>query len=153
MAMANHENNKPKQFQGSSRYTCFFGTDDYGFQESRVQMVRGYGFHIIAAENGRFRRNAVCCGPVYGSWSSLRFCYGPVQDSRFSLRVGFDPVCTQQHLSSGTAKPPMPSTLGMYSPLRTDSSIFRHPPSPQQPPLVPIAHPGRIAFVDLAAPQ
>ena len=25
-----------------------FGTDGYGFQEPRVQMVRGYGFHIIA---------------------------------------------------------------------------------------------------------
>ena len=24
-----------------------FGTDGYGFQEPRVQMVRGYGFHII----------------------------------------------------------------------------------------------------------
>ena len=36
-------------FQGSSRYTFFFGTDGYGFQEPRIQMVRGcYGFHIIA---------------------------------------------------------------------------------------------------------
>ena len=25
-----------------------FGADDYGFQEPRVQMIRGYGFHIIA---------------------------------------------------------------------------------------------------------
>ena len=25
-----------------------FGTDGYGFQEPRVQMVRGYGFHLIA---------------------------------------------------------------------------------------------------------
>ena len=29
--------------------TCFlFGIDGYGFQEPRLQMVRGYGFHIIA---------------------------------------------------------------------------------------------------------
>ena len=30
--------------------------------------------------------------------------------------------------------------IGMYSPPRTHSSIFRHRPSPQQAPLVPIAH-------------
>ena len=35
-------------FQGSSRFTFWFCTDGYGFQEPRVQMVRGYGFHIIA---------------------------------------------------------------------------------------------------------
>ena len=58
-----------------------------------------------------------------------------------------------KHLSSRTATPPMPSTLGMYSLLRTNSSIFRHPPSPQQPPYVPIAHPGRIGFVFLSALQ
>ena len=80
-----------------------FGTYGYGFQEPRVRMVRGYGFHIIAVKNGRFRRNSVCCGPVYGSWLSLRFGYGPAYDSRSSLRVG--PVCTQQHLSSRTAIP------------------------------------------------
>ena len=34
-------------FQGSSRYNVLFGTDGDGFQEPRVQMVRGYGFHII----------------------------------------------------------------------------------------------------------
>ena len=130
-----------------------FGTDSNGFQEPRVQMVRSYGFHIIAVENGRFRRNSVCYGPVDGSWSSLRSGYGPVCDSRSSLRVGYGPVCTQQRLSSRTATPPLPSTLGVLSPLLTNSSIFRHPPSPEQPPLVPIAHPGRIGFVILAAPQ
>ena len=74
-------------------------------------------------EHGCFRRNSVCCGPVYGPWLSLRFGYGPVYDSRLSLRVGFGPVCTQ-HISSRTATSPMPSTLGMHSPLRTNSSIF-----------------------------
>ena len=105
--------------QRSSRYTFLFGTDSYGLQEPRLlQMVRGcYGFHIIAVENGRFRRNSVCCGPVYGPWLSLRFGYGPVYDSRLSLRVGSGPVCTQ-HISSRTATSPMPSTLGMHSPLR-----------------------------------
>ena len=124
-----------------------FGTDGYDFQEPRVQMVRGYGFHvIIAVGNGWFRRNSVCCGPVYGPWLSLRFGYGLVYDSRLCLRVGFVPV-----LSSRAATSPMPSTLGMHSPLRTNSSIFLHPPSPQQPPLVPIAHPGGIGCVLLAA--
>ena len=77
-----------------------FGTDGYGFQEPRVQMVRGYGFHMIAVENGRFWRNSVCCGPVYDSCSSLWFGYGPVyDDSRLSLRVSFGPVCTQHFFS------------------------------------------------------
>ena len=70
-----------------------------------------------------------------------------------SLRVGFGPVCTQQHLSSRTATPSMPSTLGMYSPLRANFFIVRHPPSPQESPLVPITHPGSIGFVFLAAQQ
>ena len=35
-------------FQGSSRFIFWFCTDGYGYQEPRVQMVRGYGFHIIA---------------------------------------------------------------------------------------------------------
>ena len=78
--------------------------------------------------------------------------YGAVYDSRLNLRVGFGPVCIQ-HISSRTATSPMPSTLGMHSPLRTNSSIFLHPPSPQQPPLVPIAHPGGIGCVFLAAQQ
>ena len=66
------------------------GTDGYGFQEPRVQMVRGccYGFRIIAVENGRFWRNSVCCGPLYGSRLSRWFGYGPVSNSRLSLRVG-----------------------------------------------------------------
>ena len=115
-------------------------------------MVRGYGFHIIAVENRRFRRNSVCCGPVYGPWLCLRFGYGPVYDSKLSLRVGSGPVCTQ-HRSSRTATSPMPSTLGMHSPLRTNSSIFLPPLSPQQPPLVPIAHRGGIGCVFLAAQQ
>ena len=52
---------------GTLNGTLFlFGADGCGFQEPRVQMVRGYGFHIIAVENGRFRRNSVCCGPVHG---------------------------------------------------------------------------------------
>ena len=111
-----------------------FGTEGYGFQEPRVQMIRGYGFHIIAVENGRFRRNSVCCGSVYGSCLSLRLGCGPVYDSGLSLLFDFGPVCIQQHISSRTAKSPMTSTLGMHSPLRTNFSIFRHPPSPQQPP-------------------
>ena len=74
-----------------------FGTVSYGFQEPRVQMVRGYGFHIIAVENGRFRRTSVCCGPVYGS--------------RLSLRFGCGPVGIQQQFSFRTATSLMPSTL------------------------------------------
>ena len=98
-------------------------------------------------------RNSVCCGPVYGPWLSLRFGYGPVYDSRLSLRVGSGPVCTQ-HISSRTVTSPMPANfLGMHSPLRTNYSIFLHPPSPQQPPLVPIAHPGGIGCVFVAAQQ
>ena len=96
-----------------------FCTDGYGFQEPRVQMVRGY-FTLARLEHGWFRRNSVCCGPVYGPSLSLRFGYGAVYDSRLSLRVGFGPVCTQ-HLWSRTATSPMPSTLGMLS---TNSSIF-----------------------------
>ena len=34
-----------RALQGSLFWFC---TDGYGFQEPRVQMVRGYGFHIIA---------------------------------------------------------------------------------------------------------
>ena len=109
-------------------------------------------FTLSRLEHGWFRRNSVCCGPVYGPWLSLRFGYGSVYDSRLSVWVGFGPVCTR-HLSSRTATSPMPSTLGMHSPLRTNSSIFLHPPSPQQPPLVPIAHPGGIVCVFFAAQQ
>ena len=128
----------------------------------RVQMVmvsKNHGYKWFAVmiftlsrlEHGWFRRNSVCCGPVYGRWLSLRFGYGAVYDSRLSLRVGFGPVCAQ-HLSSRTAKSPMLS--GVHSPICTNSStpsIFLHPPSPQQPPLVPIAHPGGIGCVFLAA--
>ena len=109
-------------------------------------------FTLSRLEHGWFRKNSVCCGPVYGPWLSLRFGYGAVYDSRLSLRAGFGPVCIQ-HISSRTATSPMPSTSGMHSPLRTNSSIFLHPPSPQQPPLVPIAHPGDIGCVFLAAQQ
>ena len=139
-------------FQGSSRYNF-----------CSVQMVmvsRNHGYKWFAVmvftlsrlEHGWFRRNSVCCGPVYGPWLSLRFGCGPVYDSRLSLRVGFGPVCTQ-HISSLNATSAMPSTLGIHSPLRTNSSIFLHPPSLQQPPLVPIAHPGDIGCVFLAAQQ
>ena len=125
-----------------------------------VQMVmasKNHGYKWFAVmvmtlsrvEYGRFRRNSVCCGPVHGPWLSPRYGYGPVYDSRLSLRVGSSLVCSQ-HLSSRTATSPMPSTLGMHSPLRTNSSIFLHSPSPQQPPLVPIAHPGGIGCVFLA---
>ena len=109
-------------------------------------------FTLSRLEHGWFRKNSVCCGPAYGPWLSLRFGYGAVYDSRLNLRVGFGPICIQ-HISSRTATSPMPSTLGMHSPLRTNSSIFLHPPSPQQPPLVPIAHPGGIGCVLLAAQQ
>ena len=109
-------------------------------------------FTLSRLEHGWFWKNSVCCGPVYGPRLSLRFGYGAVYGSRLSLRVGFGPVCIQ-HLSSRTATSSMPSTLGMHSPLRTSSSIFLHPPSPQQPPLVPIAHPGDIGCVFLAAQQ
>ena len=86
----------------------------------------------------------------YGPWLSLRFGYGAVYNSRLSLRGGFGPVCIQ-HLSARTATSPMPSTLGMHSALRTKSSIFLHPSSPQQPPLVSIEHPGGIGSVFLDA--
>ena len=94
-------------------------------------------FTLSRLEHGRLRRNLVCCGPVYGRWLSLRLGYGPVYNSRSSLRVVpvFGPVCTQ-HISSRTATSPMPSTLGMHSPLLSNSSVLLHPPSPQQPPLV-----------------
>ena len=101
-------------------------------------------------EHGWFRRSSVCCDPIYGPWLSLRFGYGAVYDFRLSFRGCFGPVCNQ-HLSSRTATSSMPSTLGMHSPLRTNSSIFLHPLSPQQSPLVPIAHPGGIGCVFLAA--
>ena len=120
---------------------------NHGYKWSAVMV-----FTLSRLEHGWFRRNSVCCGPVYGPWLSLRFDYGAVYDSRLSLRGGFGPVCIQ-HLSSRTATSPMPSTLGMHSPLRTNSSIFLHPPSPQQPPLVPIAHPDGIGCVFLAAQQ
>ena len=59
-----------------------FGTDGYGFQEPRVQMVRGYGFHIIAVGTWTVPgKLGLFCGPVYGPWLSLRFGYGPVYDS------------------------------------------------------------------------
>ena len=110
-------------------------------------------FTLSRLEYERFRTNSVCCGPVYCPWLSLRFGFGPVHDSRLSLRVGFGPVCTQ-HLSYRTVTSPMPSTLGMHSPFRTNSSLFLHPPSPQQPPLVvPIAHTEGIGCVFLAAQQ
>ena len=110
-------------------------------------------FTLSRLEHERFRRNSVCCGPGYGPWLCLRFGYGPAYDSRLSLRVGSGPVCTQRR-SSRTATSPMPSALGMHSPLRTNSSIFLHPPSPQQPTLVvPIAHGGGIGCVFLAAQQ
>ena len=132
----------------------FFGT----VQMVMVSKNHGYKwfavmvFTLSRLEHGLFRRNSVCCGPVYGPWLGLRFGYGAFYDSRLSLRGGFGPVCIQ-HISSRTATSPMPSTLGMHSPLRTNSSIFLHPPSPQQPPLVPIAHSGGIGCVFLAAQQ
>ena len=38
-------------------------------------------FTLSRWEHGWFRRNSVCCGPVYGPWLSSRFSYGPVYDS------------------------------------------------------------------------
>ena len=116
-------------------------------------MVRGYGFHIIAVgawmvpEKVGLLRSGLRSLVKSAVWlrCGLR--------SRLSLRVGFGPVCTQ-HLSSRTVTSTMPSTLGMHSPLRTNSSIlFLHPPSAQQPPLVPIVHPGSIGSVFLDAQQ
>ena len=131
----------------------WFCTDGNGFQEPRVQIVRDYGFHIIAVgarmvpEKLGLLRSGLRSLVKSTVWlrCGLRF-------QVLSLRVGFGPVCIQ-HLSSRTATSPMPSTLGMHSPLRTNSSIFLHPPSPQQAPLVPIAHPGGIGCVFLAAQQ
>ena len=143
----------PKRFQGSSRYTSFVRYRWLWFPRTTGLDSSRLWFSHYAVENGRFRRNSVCYGPVYGSWLCLRYGYGPVYNFRLSLLVGFGLVCTQQHLSSPTATSPMTSTLGMPLPLRTNSSIFRHPPSPQQPPLVLIAHPGRIGCVFLDAPQ
>ena len=128
----------PKRFQGSSLYTYFVRYRWLWFPRTTDLSSSRLWFSHYAVENGRFRRNSVCYGPVYGSGLCLRYGYGPVNNSRLSLLVGFGPVCTQQHLSSPTATSPMTSTLGMPSPLRTNSSIFRHAPSPQQPPLVPI---------------
>ena len=80
-------------------------------------------FTLSRLEHGWFRKNSICCGPVYGPWLSLRFGYGAVYDSRLGLRVGFGPVCIQ-HISSRTATSPMPSTLGMHSPLRTNKLFY-----------------------------
>ena len=75
---------------------------------------------------GRFTVPEKVCGFI-----TVRF-----DKYRLSLRVVFGPVCTQQHLYSRTATPPM------------------HTPSPQQPTIVSIAHPGRIiGLIFLAAPQ
>ena len=93
----------------------FFGS----IQMVMVSKSHGYKwfavmvFTLLRLEHGWLRKNSVCCGPVYGPWSSLRFGYGAFYDSRLSLRVGFRPVCIQ-HLSSRTATSPMPSTLGMH---------------------------------------
>ena len=38
----------PKKSRALHGSLFLFCTDSYGFRESRVQMVRGYGFHIIA---------------------------------------------------------------------------------------------------------
>ena len=144
------------QYAGAPIATCvLFGTDGYGFQEPRVQMVRGYGFHIISrlkmdgsGENRfaavRFTIPGQVCGLIT---SGLRFQDKSAGQFRSCLHSTF---FFFQHLSSRTATPPMPFTLGVLLPLRTNSIIFRHPPpSPQQPPLVPIAHPGPIDDVVL----
>ena len=68
-----------------------------------VQMVmvsNNHGYKWLAVivftssrlEHGWFRRNSVCCGPVYGPWLGLRLGYGAVYDSRLSLRGSFGPV-------------------------------------------------------------
>ena len=75
-----------------------------------------------------------------------------LRDSRLSPRVGSRPVYAQ-NVSSRTAASPMPSPLGMHSPLRTNSSTFLHLPSPQQPRLVRITYPGGIDCVLIAAQQ
>ena len=148
-----------QNLQGSSRFTFLvlyrwlWFPITTGTNGSRLWFSHYRGWSMDGSlEHGWFRRNSVCCGPVYGPWLSLRFGYGAVYNSRLSLRGGFGPVCIQ-HRSSRTATSPMPSTLGMHLPLRTNSSMFLHPPSPQQPPLVPIAHPGGIGCVFLAAQQ
>ena len=132
---------QPAFFRALHGTLFLFGTDGYGFQEPRVQMVRGYGLHIIAVGAWMVSEKLGLLRSDLRSLVILRFGYGAVYGSRLSLRVGFGPVCTQ-HLSSRTATSPMPSTLGMHSSLRTNSSIFLHPSSPQQPPLVSIADPG-----------
>ena len=38
----------PKKVRALHRSLFWFCTDGYGFQEPQVQMLRGYGFHIIA---------------------------------------------------------------------------------------------------------
>ena len=44
------EKEQRTKISGALHGTLFlFGTDGYGFQEPRVQMVRGYGYHIVAA--------------------------------------------------------------------------------------------------------
>ena len=86
--------------QGSSRYTFFVR---YRWLWCpRTTATNWFAVMICTLsrlEHGWFRKNSVCCGPVYGPWLSLRFRCGAVYNSRLSLRVSFGPVCTQ-HLSS-----------------------------------------------------
>ena len=78
--------------------------------------------------------------------SGLRFQVKSAGRFRSGLHsTYFFPNCDISH--------PINFRHAMHSPLRTNSSIFLHPPSPQQPPHVPIAHPGDIGCVFLAAQQ
>ena len=87
---------KQENVSGSSRYTFLVRYRWLWFP--RTTGANGFAvmvFTLSRLEHGRFRRNSVCCGPVYGPWLRLRFGYGPVHDSRLRLRVGSGPVCTQ----------------------------------------------------------
>ena len=110
-----------------------FGTDGHGSQEPRVKMVRGYGFHIIAVGTWAVpEKLGLLQSGLRSLVESAVWLQSGLRDSRLSLRVGSSPVCTQ-NVSSRTAASPMPSRLGMHSPLRTNSStlfyIYRLPSS------------------------
>ena len=125
----------PRALHGSRFWLC---TDGYGFQEPRVQMFCGYGFHIIAVgawmvpEKLGLLRSGLRSLVKSSVWLRCGLRFQVKSAGRF--RSGLQ----SQHISSRTATSSMPSTLGMHSPLRTNSCIFLHPPSPHQPPLVPI---------------
>ena len=140
-------------YQGSSLYTVLLGTDGHGSQEPRVQMVRGYRFHIIAVGTSVVpEKLGLLRSGLRSLVKSAVWLRSGLRNSRLSLRVGSRPVCTQ-NIFSRTAASPMPSTLGKHLPLRTNSFTFLHLLSSQQPPLVLIAHPRGIDCVFIAAQQ